>query len=162
MDNLETRKKNDLNKGFLIIIGFLSLLMFGIICGDENENKNDNNLNVDAPAKEIESTAIQFTVESYRLDADYEKNEVDADNKYKGKVISVLGRVESITKDFNDDAVVTLYANNEYFGGVRCYFKNAQDASGLYKRQGVEIVGRVSGKFVGSVNIKDCYLKNKQ
>jgi hypothetical protein len=44
----------------------------------------------------------------------YDDNEVSADQKYKGKRLSVSGSVQSIDKDAFDNIVVKLRTSNEF------------------------------------------------
>ena len=49
-----------------------------------------------------------------QLFVDYEKNEVAADEKIKGKVVEVTGVVQSINKDFTDAIIISLVTPNQF------------------------------------------------
>ena len=50
------------------------------------------------------------------LVADYQKNEVMADDKYKGKRLRVVGILDSITKDIADNMLLSLKAQGSLLG----------------------------------------------
>jgi hypothetical protein len=69
-----------------------------------------------------EATAIPVTAES--LHAAFVRNEVAAENNYKGQMVTVFGTVHSILT-FGDQPVVNLFGSDRR-GGVQCYFDKSQ------------------------------------
>lgn len=69
-----------------------------------------------------------LAVSATQLMKDYEKNEVSADAKYKGKVLDVTGKVARVEKR-GDDAVVKLYGINGGIGlsTVNCTMSNRHE-----------------------------------
>lgn len=108
--------------------------------------------------RQVKSAQAEASVSAQQLYNQYEANEVEADNRYKGKVISVTGVIGDIGKDITDNAYVLL-SSGDLFGmfGVQCFFDESQEASFTSLRTGqqVAIKGRVDGKF-GNVFLKDC------
>lgn len=109
-----------------------------------------------------ESVASQpsvLTVSANQIHADYEANEIAADAKYKDKVITVTGTVDSIGKDVMDTMYVTLETSN-MFNQVQCFFpdSNAGDLATIAKGNSMRIKGLCEGKFV-NVLLKGCTIQ---
>src|SRR5215475_2126109 len=90
----------------LFVLGGASALIIlsaGCSSGNGEKSKSDNTAaSAQASTASTQSAAeekdyIEVTAKQY--DADYDANEVSADNKYKGKKIKITGRIESIEKD---------------------------------------------------------------
>jgi hypothetical protein len=95
-------------------------------------------------------------ITSKDLSAEYDKNEIAADNKFKGKTVKVTGKVEDIGKDFMDEVYITL-EGQDIFQGVQVYFKNSgeeETAATLEKGQDVTIEGNCDGLLL-NVQIED-------
>ena len=93
------------------------------------------------------------------LSREYNANKVAADNKYKGKVIVVTGRIEDIGKDLFDNAYITLRGIDE-FNTIQCTFTELEknSISRLSKKQLVRVKGEVSGLIIMSVMVNKCGL----
>jgi len=57
----------------------------------------------------------------------YQRNEVAADNAYKGKLLAVQGIVSSIQKDFTEQIYVELVSPNEFMD-VRAFMDDGNEA----------------------------------
>lgn len=91
------------------------------------------------------------------LMAEYEANEVSADQKYKGKTFYVSGRIESIGKDFTDDIYVTLKTGDQYgISKIQCMIDDPEVTANLRKGQGVIISGSCRGLTMMTVLMRDC------
>lgn len=106
-----------------------------------------------APAAE----AIKITAS--QLSRDYEDNEVAADKKYDGKLLTVSGKISSINVVFGQTSVV-LVGMDDLSRTVTGFFGDDQKEAiaKLKKGQTVTIEGRCDGKMMG-VNLKDCKVK---
>jgi len=106
--------------------------------------------------EQVKSSEPASMLTAPQLYAEYEANEVAADNRYKGKVVIVSGVVEDIGKDLLDNAYITMASGNMMFG-VQCFFAESEEQSfgSLSKGQQVSVKGRVGGKL-GNVLLNDC------
>jgi hypothetical protein len=111
-------------------------------------------------------TATAPTVIAYRVDAgqlrdEYEANEIAGDMKYKGKLIAVLGYVDSIGRDIMDTIYVVLVGSPGDWSGVQCYFPEREAASVAQLREGdfVTIVGVCARNSLFNVLVDDCRLE---
>lgn len=99
-----------------------------------------------------------FAISAPDLYADYDANEVSADDKYKNKIIAVSGIVESINKDFLDKPYIIL-GTNDYLSAVACSFKDGKNLKRLSKGNYVTIIGTCVGKtnlFGSIVSLSEC------
>lgn len=118
-----------------------------------------------APAPPVEPEKPK-TVKGYRLSAAallaaYEENEVAADEKFKGQLVEVTGKIDTIGKDILGDPYITIGSGKDFeFQHVQAQF--AADAvkqlAGLRKGQTVVVQCTCAGKMMNVVG-KDCVLK---
>lgn len=98
-----------------------------------------------------------ISVQAAELYADYDANEVAADNEYKGKRMSITGTVVEISKDFMDEPYLQLYGKNQY-ATVRVSFPKSRldELAKLKKGDNITVSGCVGkGKIVTSP-VVDC------
>lgn len=98
---------------------------------------------------------LKTTAEQY--DADYDANEVAADQKYAGKKILLTGVVESINKDFKGDAYLVLKASNPFMGvHAELNDRGKAGASALAKGTTIYLVCDSGARIVGSAVARNC------
>lgn len=110
------------------------------------------------PSEEI--TPIQIS--AVDLFAAYAENEVNADNQYKNKVISVTGVITNIGKDMLTNApCVSLDSGSQYnLQPIQCFFPKSDERSSviaaLKDGQTITITGECTGLFMTNVQVSDC------
>jgi hypothetical protein len=136
---------------------FVGLMILGAIVGDSNKSPSGgSSVNTPAPM-----ASPDLTVDARQLFADYEANEVAADEKYKGKIVDVSGTVNSIGKDLTDTIYVTLSTGEEIeVFNVQLFFSNDYEAqtAKLQKQDFLQARCHCDGKF-GNVMLKDCVIE---
>lgn len=105
-----------------------------------------------------EKQAPAKSVTARKLFADYQANEVSADNAYKGKALAVTGTVDSINKDITDDVYVSLSTSNEFMS-VHARGLPKDVAAGLAKGQQITVVCKGAGMIMSSPMLDDCAMK---
>jgi hypothetical protein len=108
--------------------------------------------------KRVKTSEPVEAISSHQLYSQYEANEVEADNRYKGKIVAVSGTIGDIGKDLMDQAYVLLSSGDPTgMFGVQCFFDESEESSFSSIRSGqqVTIKGQVEGKF-GNVLLKNC------
>ncbi len=90
------------------------------------------------------------------LYAEYDANEVNADDKYKNKQIAVKGIITKIAKDIMDDPYITLSTGD--FSEIQCSFKSSEQLKTLSKGDNVTVVGKCTGKMSIVVGLTNCKL----
>jgi len=103
--------------------------------------------------------APYYEIKAANLVTRYKNNEVVADDDFKGKRISVTGRVQEVGKDFTGAAYVYLVSDKYGFEGVRCYVDKADPTLRLLKRgDSAAISGVVKGFVMKDVGLEKCYI----
>lgn len=99
------------------------------------------------PHRDVQSTAIDYKIETTTLVEEYLADAKAANKKYlqaegDSKILAVTGIVESITEDMKQQKIVLLKGVNDK-AGVRCTFMNTTNANaaGLKKGDVVTIKG---------------------
>jgi|TARA_B110000858_G_scaffold160290_1_gene184290 hypothetical protein len=135
-------------KHSITLLTILSFLLMIIGSSDDNA----------AIENEISDQTPSIEVSAKKLYADYDANGVSADMKYKGKVLSVTGKINNIDKDFMDEIYVSL-KGDEYFGDIQCYFAEShiQEAANLSKGQTITVKGVCDGQMM-NVILKGCVI----
>lgn len=94
----------------------------------------------------------------------YSENEVNADNLYKNKLVSVTGTITDIGKDVvTGNPCISLDDGSQYsIYPIQCFFtsddKGSEALAALRNGQEITICGNCSGTPVITVQISDCYL----
>jgi putative nucleic acid binding protein len=103
---------------------------------------------------------IAINVSTLQLWSDYQANEVAADERYKGKELAVVGVVESINKDFEDNAVLQLGAQDESVS-VEATLRESEKskAAELNKGDPITLLCRGKGMPLGSPALSDCLIQ---
>ena len=113
-----------------------------------------------APPASAPPPAPPIAITARQLFAEYEANEVAADEKYKGKHLLVTGKVQSIDKDFLDNIVVHIRTSNEFSAAMATLESSEKrSAAQLSKGQAISVLCTGSGRIIGSPSLSDCVLK---
>ncbi len=86
-----------------------------------------------------------YVLTSGELIKEYKENAISADNKYKGKIVEVTGKIDSIDKDILNDEYISLSGDDGIFDYIQCYIAKS-DISKIsnYKvGDSITIVGKV-------------------
>jgi hypothetical protein len=136
------------------LIGFVIFLMI-LGSGEDTASSIQNTISGSTPNDIQEESVIRISAK--QLSEEYDANEVLADSNYKNHIVEINGFVDSIGKDILDTPYVTLEGRNT-FSVVQCMFRKQDEAalSNLKKDQTIILHGRVSGKLLTNVLIKDC------
>jgi hypothetical protein len=133
----------------LALVGFLWLAVISVSCS-ETTSKTETTVVSSEP--EIQVTAPELVKE-------YDANEVAADEKYKGKTVTVSGIIHDIGKDLGDDPYIILSSGEEMeLTSVQCMFKDKGEVAKLSKGQKITVTGKIDGKLM-NVLINDCQFK---
>jgi putative nucleic acid binding protein len=97
---------------------------------------------------------------SDQLLAEYQKNPIAADQKYKGQLVEVSGKIGKIGKSVLGAPYVNLGAvSEEDFFGVSCYLAASavDDVAKMQPGTAVKIRGICKGQFGGqALELKEC------
>jgi hypothetical protein len=130
----------------VVLLGLMVLLALGSGKTPEQESKS------------VKSESPAIEVAAPKLFADYNANEIAADDKYKGRVLVVSGTVEDLGKDIMDQMYLTL-KTDDVIKSVQAFFaaEHKSRLASMKKGDSVRVKCRCDGKF-GNVILKDCSL----
>ena len=133
-------------------ISLAVIVSFGLLAAGSMDTDTDTNA--------VQSKETSYTLTADELYRDYNANEVAADMKYKGKVVVVVGEVESIGKDIMDQAFIVIGGRGGFLSGAQCTFTKAENlaVAQLSKGRTVTVKCEVTGKM-GNVQLDKCQLR---
>lgn len=137
-----------LSVGKVVLLVIVALIVFGAVGASAKHDKEK---------KAVAEGTNAVDVSSDRLQADYEANEVSADNLYRGKVLRVTGAVQAVKKDIADKPYVVLWTKNEFMG-VHANFQDENGLSGISVGQHITLRCIGDNVILGSPLLRDCVL----
>jgi len=128
-----------------LLIGLFIILAFGSFSDDENKEKG---------YKEDDNGTIRINPDN--LYKEYLDNPVAADEKFKGKILKVTGKISSINKEKTGRAF-TMFDTKYINGFIFCYYPESQAAVIAKLKPGDyrTVKGKCIGMQVGVV-LEDC------
>lgn len=150
----EQKKKSWYKRWWAIsLFAFFGLMIFGAMFGG-----NDSSQDSEQTSAAINEPVIIISDINSFLE-EFDANEIRAEDKYEGKIVSVNGRVDSINEGVFGPYL--MLRESEYdFSGIDCTF-NKEDQNefiALSKDDYVTVNGKVSDYVIGSVVLDDCTL----
>ena len=126
----------------------LLLLVSSLACGGESDEEI---------AESIAGIPSAYHVSSVQLLSEYDASQKDADEKYKGQVVTIEGTITEIGVDSFGNPFLVL--EGVASAGVRCLFtvQEVQEFVTLSKGQTVTVRGRLEGRAV-NVLVRGCTL----
>jgi hypothetical protein len=161
---MTTQEKKKRGIGFYILVGFGAAVVLSVISNKDKGNgsrESSSGSRVASAPEPAKPPSIDAKVTASELFEAYEKNEIAADDRYKGKLLEVSGKIDNIGKDILDSPYVTLSVGGKFqIMGVQAFFDEASLSrlADLSKGQAVTLQCRCDGKF-GNVMLKDCTLR---
>ena len=95
-------------------------------------------------------TPVDIEVSARKLYADYQANEIAADETYKGKILQVSGTIRDIGNDLLDNAYITI-AGDQYFGDVQCFIADKSVVAKLRKGARITVKGECDGLLMNVI-----------
>lgn len=126
----------------------------------ESQSTHQQNDNIQEQPTEPVEQIIKVTAD--QLFAEYDSNEIAANQKFKGQKILVTGTVDAIQADFSDKPVISLRAGGEYnFLLPQASLAESEEskAAQLGKGQRVSLLCIGDSEVGGMAMLSDCYLQ---
>jgi hypothetical protein len=136
----------------LIIISAVSLVIY-VRAARSGESATTSN-------GSVSQAEVAVAVDYHKLYQDYQANPIKADATYKGKRLTVSGRVAKIDREIMGEPYVT-FAIDDYFRDVRLTFEatEEQKVASLAIGQAITVTGTCQGTLLSTtVALKDCVL----
>lgn len=141
----------------------LALSVIGLIAlgcsGDSNRNTTSSD-GASKTASPNPSTEKSVEIQAKALTKEYDANEIAADEKFKGKMLAVSGKVSNIAETMGNMTV--QLEGHDVVASVMCRFADAEKPSvaKLKKGQQAKLVGVGDGKTLGLyVGMKECKIQ---
>ena len=163
------KKMNGVIKGVIIgIIAITAISVIGTVLGDSKESVqtatspgNSSSMSSTAPSSAPSSSSkpASIKIDYKELYKEYSDNPINADGKYKGKVITVTGKIARIDREIAQNPYVTFEI--EPLEEIRMDFPaDAESAvSKLKKGQTVTISGTCGGTLMSTdIMMDDCFI----
>lgn len=128
---------------FIIASVFFMNILSGIVSNSDNSSSR-------SPA---------YKISARQLYAEYEQNEVGADNKYRNRIVDITGTVDDISRTIIGDQISVILDRHGIIGSVQCYFPETEagQIGQLSRGSRVTVRGVVTGKMM-AVQVEDCVL----
>lgn len=145
-----------------ILTGILIIFIIGIL-GNANTSKLSTEGSTTTTGQtqitKEEEKEVAITITAKELFAQYEANEIQADEKYKNKRLEVSWEISNIGKDILDNPYIALKTTNAIWS-VQCMLADSEKskASQLQKGGQITLEGKNTGKL-GNVILRDCKIK---
>jgi|SRR5579872_7029592 len=154
----------------LLIIGMVSVAVLVVagywILGVQPQGRAVNNSRRSIERSKAEADALRrartVVLPATQLLQEFQNNP-DADRKYKGKYLEILGFVERVVADGDDPPMVVLHAGDERTTlKIECFFdaateKDENRIKRLRKNQTITVSGEYDGRD-SNLQIRDCVL----
>lgn len=103
-------------------------------------------------------TPTPIVISSKKLQTEYEKNEVAADQKFKGKLVSVSGIVKSLDKTIGNNIQIGLNGGSNMFIYPRAEMAQGHEdwVANLDKGNDIGLVCTIKGMLIGAVYMDQC------
>ncbi len=147
-------------------IVFVVLVIISLIGGSDS-NKNKSQTNSTSSNTTIEGTKptpeekpiSPKNIAMAELIADFDKNQLSAEETYKDKFIQTTGYISNIAEDILGNPFLSLKPTTEeyYFGtAVQCLFKEKSELTSLENGQQVTVTGTVKTQSLGIISVDSC------
>lgn len=147
------KKKTSL---FTWLVLFMGIVWF--IAYSSKPLKNSDS-SIEYQAKVINEKAIQVNIKN--ILSEYKNNEVNADNKFKGKLIQTNGVIGDIKKDILGNLYITLGTNSQFeIPKIQAFFEDSQNnqLAKLNKGETLTVICRIEGLMM-NILAKECVIK---
>lgn len=150
-------------KGCLILIAVIFVL--GLIGAAGNKGKSpttpaSTNGTTNTQPSAAPTTITYEKVTAAQIVADYDKNKLAADGKYKDKPVEFSAKVKNISTDIVGSPYLSLEPANadEYYFGttLKCSFKTEDELKTLENGKTYTMHGIISGMSIGIVDMDNC------
>lgn len=161
----QVEKKKNWFARHKVLTAILIVVGIGIIGSSGNKSGQTTNTSQPAttsasatpePAKEI----AYETVDTKAFIAEFDGNQLSAEEKYKDKHIEFKGVIKNISEDIDGTPYLSLepLAAGQYYVGtsIKCSFKDKAAVMNVKNKQTVTLRGKVNTQSLGIITINEC------
>lgn len=149
-----------------IVLGFIGLIIIIVVAAAISDGGSTKESKSSQPAKAESSEQAQASpepellkVKTVEFIAEFDKNQLAAEQKYKGKQIEFTAFIKNISEDILGKPFLSLNPTTEqyYLGtSVQCFFSDKSALTPLANGQSVTLQGKVDAQSLGTIMVKDC------
>lgn len=150
--------KPDAKKNLSKTIGIVFLFIVVAVIFSKKDGQSNQVTGTSQVASPPVQDAPTFITTANELAAEYSKNTVSADNKFKDRRFRISGVVADINTDFTGSAVIVFYNSGSDFERPQATISSdeKQQASQLVKNERISLVCTGAGDVVKIPMLKDC------
>lgn len=145
------------------LIGFGGLMVLGIIMaatgGESNKSANQESKQVQPKQEGQAKPQEAIQLETSEFISEFDKNQLAAEEKYKGKLIEFTAYIDNISEDILGSPFLSLKpTNDEYYfdTSIQCFFEDKANLTSLQNGQKVTVQGTANTQDLGIIGVKDC------
>jgi tRNA_anti-like len=143
---------------FFVIVGIIGAAGSSDKSGTTS-NQTNNTQNTNNKVEEEQPQTVMDVVTADFI-ADFDKNQLAAEEKYKGKIIKFAAKVKNISEDVMGNPFLSLVpvdSDQYYFGtSVQCIFEDKSALTSLENGQTVTVQGTADVQTLGIIGVKKC------
>lgn len=142
-----------------IVLVLFVIGMFGVASSGGNEKTASKSTPTTAQAEPTKAAALQ--VDALVFVTDFDKNQLNAEEKYKDKVVELTAVIKNISEDIGGAPFLSLEpVGNKMFGtSIKCVFKSKSELTSVENGNTVTVVGKVANQSLGIIQLDGCSLK---
>jgi len=137
-------------------IGLISLVVLIVLASSSGENTKQA---PSSPKDNNKQTEEVFEIGLQEFINEFDKNQLAAEEKYKGKLIKLTGYIDNISEDILGSPFIILKPTpQEYYfeTQTQCFFEDKAQLTPLENGQKVTIEGRASTQDLGIISVEEC------
>ncbi len=152
-----------------ILTALLVLFVIGIVGGAAGGGKSTTTDSTAPKAEDSSSNSetqqeeapTATAVEATDFIAEFDKNQLAAEEKYKDKLVEFSAVIDNISEDVLGTAFLSLKptAGTYFKTSIKCNFAQKSELTGFSKEQTITLQGTVTGQTLGIISLKDCKAK---
>jgi len=137
-------------------VGILLLLIIIVAASGSEDTSTQSPSAEDTPVAIGEVMEVNITA----FVAEFDRNQLAAEEKYENKHIRFTGEIKNISQDIVGKFFLSMQpigAGEYYFGTtIQCYFNDRSSLTSLENGQRVTLQGKVTSQTLGSVLVENC------
>lgn len=147
-----------------VIIFFVVIGIVGALAGGDNNTASNTNNQTSDTTNQQEQPQVQdqtpMTVVTADFIAEFDKNQLAAEEKYKGKLIEFTAKIKNISEDIMGSPFLSLepeLADEFYYGTtVQCFFEDKSQLTSLENGKTITVRGTADTQSLGIIGVKKC------
>jgi len=147
-------RRQNIKRGLTFLIPITVIFVAIIIIA--NQQQSQTTALPITPADTYQPPPAPQHVAALDLFHEYHTNEVKADQDYKGKRVTMIIRIDQVSKDAFDGAYVEYHLGSYGLADLWFYFDDQNYLASLKQGSNLNVEGTCTGMIMGTVIFKNC------